>query len=1219
VNTITTEQTINEIHKKKNNYIYRRFRPHLSLGYQQRLQAILSDISCTEQINLNELLTQEISTIDEKKEDFQSLGLKSSDLIPTIYYSSTLRVLRDLVLQGWTVREDDEGIILDAPSIGMEVSTNPEYAKKELRKSFSFVREAQFRDPSTKRFIKSMERRGISSLFENGTELVNRLGRLGVEGINPDIELIEAGIRDPISGLLLQDIWRYARYYWSIPYSSTPGRNMFYLIRDTANDMRPLIGIAALGNPVLGLAQRDDYFGWTLNGLKRHLLHVSPYKRQALLKHLYVVLEEGINETYSADLEISIFEGEWRDKLKHLEFIKEKSATERLKQLENTVNSHSPDYQLIRDAHNSVAKGDHELVDWEKIARTALYRRKRAATLYELIWAINTLNELGFPESNRSFDKTIGCDDGVRALEIALRRVKQQVIASSVMELITCGSVPPYRDLLGGKLVATLMLSRKIVNHFKNKYSSRVSLIASALAGRPVSRPTRLAVLTTSSLYSIGSSQYNRIKVPVGGGALLYKRIGKTESYGTVHFSSDTIEHLNEVVRLSESKRNINNIFGEGTSPKLRLVRSGLDALGLSSETFLRHNSPRLIYAASLCSNTEDILLGLSNVPDYLLSNGDSNKFLVEYWKQRWLQNRLHRQDILDRVKSQNFEIFRLSSEIDTSSQVLQNQDDVYVKHKSLTEDNGETSTQNDDTFIERLYRSTNSYADRLSQDEISDIHIDLSVDKYLLEKAKPGKEIVVTGNPGDGKTHLIERLRKKLEDLNAVVITDANACSDEDILSTWKECRKKKRPFVLAINEWPLFVLRRQAEKEKFTGVSEALRQVTSSCYFLKIQQPEPPKDNVVVIDLSLRNLLTPIIINKVIDRLTQKRFYNNLNSSDPALTNREALCHRQVRSRISELLNLVASRIGHVTMRQLIGFIAFLITGGQSAVERLKAGQDATSFTYANLAFTGGEGRLFDAIREVFDPASITNPKWDEKLWIGNTSTEEWLWDMPPAPLTLPESEREEQYKIIKRRFFFEHSKGDQLISLLSNDEREFHSILISDEKDYSKLVRDLILAINRFYEPDCPGGERDRLYLWQSHRYDVRAPSVFVVIHDIPYHQLRIERLKFATWVKAWLPEKQQYRRSFALVASENGNDDIALIEIDRELYLTLFEAQRGLGKASWSRTATRRITKFIDNINRSIDIHPGVEDVRIRNVDNDLDERFSIQRSPARFQL
>ena len=56
---------------------------------------------------------------------------------------------------------------------------------------------------------------------------------------------------------------------------------------------------------------------------------------------------------------------------------------------------------------------------------------------------------------------------------------------------------------------------------------------------------------------------------------------------------------------------------------------------------------------------------------------------------------------------------------------------------------------------------------------------------------------------------------------------------------------------------------------------------------------------------------------------------------------------------------------------MRQLVGFIAYLITGGQSATDRVRAGQDTLGFVYSNLAFQDGVGPLFDAVRAVFDPA--------------------------------------------------------------------------------------------------------------------------------------------------------------------------------------------------------------------------------------------------------
>ena len=97
--------------------------------------------------------------------------------------------------------------------------------------------------------------------------------------------------------------------------------------------------------------------------------------------------------------------------------------------------------------------------------------------------------------------------------------------------------------------------------------------------------------------------------------------------------------------------------------------------------------------------------------------------------------------------------------------------------------------------------------------------------------------------------------------------------------------------------------------------------------------------------------------------------------------------------------LLQLVATRTGHVTMRQLVGFVAYLITSGRSATERVRAGQDAVGLAYCNLAFDGGVGPLFDAVRAVFDPAEVTHPDWDDQLWLGDTDPRDWLGNPPPS----------------------------------------------------------------------------------------------------------------------------------------------------------------------------------------------------------------------------
>lgn len=1211
---------------------YRRFRPRLVLGYQQDLQSLIEELTAMRTAEARVVLDLAIERLDERQEALQKFGLSGMDLTPTVRYGATLRVLRDLVSQGWTIREDDEGVILDAPGRAAVRLDDPEAAKESIRRSFAFARDAQLREPSTLEFIKTTERRGVERLFTSGAELATRLTEQGPAGIQPVLQVIEPGTRDETTGIWLQDVWRYARHFWSIPSQSTPGRNLFYLVRDAALPDRPLIGIAALGNPVLGLAKRDDHFGWSANGLERRLPDLDARKRREISGHLFRVLRDATEATYSGDLGVPANPlTAAATTVAALEEIERRSAADRLAKLDAAGEERDADYLLIREAQNAADHGDVDSVDWESVARTALYRRKRAGALADLYRALATLTDLGFTERGGNLPKALAEADGRRAIETALRRIKQEALASNVMELITCGAVPPYRAVLGGKLVALMMLSRQVVADVEQRYGDRVSIIASAMAGRPVSRPAKLALITTSSLYeAYGSSQYNRLKVETGKGALAYGKVARTESFGTVQFAPDTVHALNDVARHSDSnRREVNNLFGEGTSPKMRLIRTGLEALGLDANSFLRHNSRRIIYGVPLCTNTDDVVLRMSTRPRYLLPPGEEGTaVLVDYWRDRWLSSRVTRPDVLESVRGEEFEGFRLSRETDRltsgsgggggSGSRRAGRVGTGIESGADIGVTGQSGEQGDHTFIERLYRSTNSYADRLTPDELESIHVDLGVDNYLVEQAEAGRQIVVTGNPGDGKTHLIERLRPKLEALGARVITDANACTDDEILEQWVASRDDGKPFVLAINEWPLYVLQRLATKSDFTPVAEALRQVTTARFFVEVHRPADATENVVVVDLSLRNLLAASVVERVIDRLTQDRFFVGLNAADPAIANRDALREPQVRDRLVQLLELVAARTGHVTMRQLVGFVAYLITGGQSATDRVRAGQDTLGFVYSNLAFQGGVGALFEAVCAVFDPAEITHPDWDDRLWLGDTDARDWLGKAPPGPMTLNESERNSAYRAIKRRFFFEHKNGTDLLALVPTDEQEFQETLRSGEEATAAVVRDLVLALNRFFEPDCADTDKDHVQLWQSHRYDVRAPSTFVSFHALSYQHLRIEPLKTAPWVEAWLPAEQVDRRSFALVATWE-NSDVAVVEIDRELFLTLIEAERGLGRSSWSRTATRRITRFIDRIHGSVERESPIEDIRIRNVESDLDERFAIQRDPARYQL
>ncbi|WP_417564156.1 Druantia anti-phage system protein DruA [Microbacterium sp.] len=1167
-----------------------------------------------------------IDTAETRRVHLSQWGASAEDLQPTVFFLATLRLFRDLVQQGWTAGIDDEGIFF-LPPVLATAGADPSEAKSELRDSFQFVLADQLTSPPVMKFITRMERAGIDGLFARGTDLAARLERLrdGADMsavIRPVLQLIDGNARDEKTGIKLQDVWRYARLQWSIPYQSTPGRNLHYLIRDAAAPGSPIVGIAALGNAILGLSQRDDALGWSSAALQRRFVGSTADERTTLINHLLSFLAAEETAIYRLDFDAER-QGE-QDILEFLAEVSRDSDASRKSDIGMAGENRTEEYNRIRVVHNRAAAGTATDEDWAEVARTHLYRRKRAGALAEIIRTRAVFDGAELAANPDVLLELLATEEGRRAIDATLRRVKQRAIAENVMEIITCGAVAPYNQILGGKLVSMLMASPQVVADVRARYEGKVSLIASGMAGRAIVREPALSLLTTSSLYAMGSAQYNRIRIPgsvVDGGAgeVRFDRIGVTDSYGTVQFASDTTQELVRVARFAnENRRMVNNLFGEGMSPKLRSLRMGLEGLGLRAEEYLRHHSPRLLYAVPLASNSRDVLLGLAR-PDYVLpvdAGEEASTAIAQHWFQRWAASRVDREDTIIKIRATRPDahlLSRLAREL-TASTVPQATSFEPREETSVTE---VLNSGGPISFVEKLYRNTNSYADRLSQEELDWIHVDLGVDEFILGEASKAKQIVITGNPGDGKTFAIERLRAQLEHIGAVVITDANAFEDGQVLAAWRSCEDNGRPFVLAINEWPLFELQRLAAREDFTPVAEAIRQVRSAVFFGP--EPEPRKGRVTVIDLNLRNVLAGRVVSTALGRLTAGRFTQDLNAVDPARVNAERLTHERVQQRLAALLEHAARLGQHTTMRQLMGFLAYLLTGGTDATTRIMS-QESGRYLYSSLAFDpAADGALFQLVRRAFDPATVTHPAWDEALWRGTTDPSDWLdGDVPAAAAGCPSAERDECFRTAKRRFFFEHTNGADLLQMIPSDEIEFDDVLSQGLVGDAELVRRVVLAINRFFEPDADRDEERQLKLWQSHRYDVRPPTAFIALHAERSDDLSAKAPLHAEWVRAWLAEDLTSRGHFAIEADSVGANPSRLL-IDRDLFLTLREAAAGLGRSTWSRSVARKVTRFVDGLHRRAHEPRALSDLEIRNVDTNLRAVIKVHRDARKFEL
>ena len=169
-----------------------------------------------------------------------------------------------------------------------------------------------------------------------------------------------------------------------------------------------------------------------------------------------------------------------------------------------------------------------------------------------------------------------------------------------VMDAYVVGAVPPYSQLIGGKLVAALMGSKEVRRAYERKYLARQSVI------RQRKHRARLVLLTTTS--ALGrSSIYNRLTIPDGPRFL---RIGSTKGFGHFHLYGEVFDalrsHLEEVGHPYASGHR----FGMGPNWKLRVARTALEDLGIDGNSILKHGIEREVYAIPLAENWKKVLSG---------------------------------------------------------------------------------------------------------------------------------------------------------------------------------------------------------------------------------------------------------------------------------------------------------------------------------------------------------------------------------------------------------------------------------------------------------------------------------------------------------------------------------------------------------------------------------------------------------------------------------
>ncbi len=332
-------------------------------------------------------------TDKEKLEAFRASEIaKAESLGPKLATEAKccISLLVDLRSQGWTIRVCDGRILVAAGELASTALTR----KAQVRAGHHVERDTQLSMPSVRRFVSDLERprpfkgrwHSIFSLMRDGQVLAKSLecaARLPQEEremvlsryVDPYVQAVTGKAVCELTGLRLLDVWRYFRHTWPIAYNSTPGRKMYFLIRDRA---------AAIPSDCRNRSARERHRSRSPREIIGLAGRVREYLRRidaAPSRQWAVWLDRMLNE---------LIVGRRVDDLLRVArltpAVLAKPTSQALLRLSRiAAKARKAHWKTPQRGHHKSASGKDETTDWRTLSDTHLFRAKRAESLVVLL------------------------------------------------------------------------------------------------------------------------------------------------------------------------------------------------------------------------------------------------------------------------------------------------------------------------------------------------------------------------------------------------------------------------------------------------------------------------------------------------------------------------------------------------------------------------------------------------------------------------------------------------------------------------------------------------------------------------------------------------------------------------------------------------------------------------------------------------------------------
>ena len=210
------------------------------------------------------------------------------------------------------------------------------------------------------------------------------------------------------------------------------------------------------------------------------------------------------------------------------------------------------------------------------------------------------------------------------------------VMVNQSMSAQRVGAIPPYNQLIGGKMAALAMTANEVRDHYAQKYDGVRTIIENRIL------EPRLLFITTTGAFG-KSSMYDRLKYR---GESVAEPVGSTAGNGSFHVPDCIAREVYAMLRMNGVDTAAG--FGHGSSRKMRLLSVGFKRLGLDG--FTNHGLRREIYLFRLACNIRDVMRGKPPIwHDRPFSD------LAQFWLDRWCVPRSRRVDSWRNFRADDF------------------------------------------------------------------------------------------------------------------------------------------------------------------------------------------------------------------------------------------------------------------------------------------------------------------------------------------------------------------------------------------------------------------------------------------------------------------------------------------------------------------------------------------------------------------------------------